>query len=326
MALLVDLNTLRTAIVEYAYGGAADYSLLATDEQAAVDRCLDEGLRNFYECVPMAGRQHDWSFLEVQQQLTLNAPYSTGTITVVDGVVTGSGTTFPSWAADGMMLIDGVDYPVNIRTSAVSLTLVDTTLDVAAGTAYQLHQDDYDLPSTFGGLLGPITFRNQDNASIPVAIVDAGRILLNRQLRSGLSYNQPWLCAIRAKTHDATVGSRQELLFWPAVSAVAIINIPSRYRPATLSAVNLYPWGGDDHGGTILAACRAAAEMTFDRQKGPMHEDFLSKLAASIKRDGRNNKPQYLGRIVDTSDGPDITDAGRNLALTEVVHTGFNVH
>lgn len=57
--------------------------------------------------------------------------YSTGMIAIVDGVVTLTGGTWPSWAADGYLNFNGTPLEVATRDSSTQLTLVDTTIDLA---------------------------------------------------------------------------------------------------------------------------------------------------------------------------------------------------
>jgi hypothetical protein len=67
-----------------------------------------------------------------------STPYSTGTITVVSGVVTLAGGTFPTWAVNGRMTIAGTEYTVAVRTDGTHLTLTNTGVNAIAGTSYSL--------------------------------------------------------------------------------------------------------------------------------------------------------------------------------------------
>lgn len=74
------------------------------------------------------------------------APYSTGTIQIVattgGSVVTLTGGSFPTWAASGDLVVSGELYSVLSRTDATHLVLDDATINVAAGTSYELRQRD----------------------------------------------------------------------------------------------------------------------------------------------------------------------------------------
>jgi hypothetical protein len=99
---------------------------------------------------------HVWSWLRPKGTLTLNAPYSTGTVTIAangaGSIVTLAVGTWPTWAASGDLWVDGERYPVLSRTSDSVIRLVSLTATAAAGTTYSLIQHEYDLPSDFGGM------------------------------------------------------------------------------------------------------------------------------------------------------------------------------
>jgi hypothetical protein len=65
-------------------------------------------------------------------------PYNTGTIAIVNGVVTLTGGTWPSGAADDRLLVNGETYDVATRDSGTQLTLGDLTVNVGGGTSYSL--------------------------------------------------------------------------------------------------------------------------------------------------------------------------------------------
>jgi hypothetical protein len=65
-------------------------------------------------------------------------PYTTGTIGIVDGVVTLTGGTWPNWAAGAALTVAGNTYTVNTRNSATGLTLTNLTIDVTAGETFSL--------------------------------------------------------------------------------------------------------------------------------------------------------------------------------------------
>ena len=130
-----------------------------TDTTSDVSLIMRAGLRKAYYTGP-AQHNWQWSFLTPEDTLTTNEPYDTGTITVVDGVVTGSGTTFPSWAAGAWISYDGKYYEVDTRDGDTQLTLVDVSSDndAAASTSYELLQYRFSLPSDFESLEGPIYY------------------------------------------------------------------------------------------------------------------------------------------------------------------------
>ena len=64
--------------------------------------------------------------------------YTTGSITVTAGVVTGSGTTFPTYSAGRTIEFGGASYIVASRDSATQLTLVDLDATAGGGTLYRI--------------------------------------------------------------------------------------------------------------------------------------------------------------------------------------------
>lgn len=110
---------------------------------------------------------HHWTYLHTPYRFVTDAAYSTGTITydhtggASERLVTLSGGTFPSWAANGRMRISDVVYRVDERLSDTTLTLIEAEnpgADVAAGTSYSLLRDTYTLPADFRATDRPETY------------------------------------------------------------------------------------------------------------------------------------------------------------------------
>jgi hypothetical protein len=129
-------------------------STLAAD----VDRIIRNGRRRFYS-------SHDWRFLRVHTSFLTSAAQTTGTVTVASGVVTLVGATFPATVINNYLFEspDGF-FEVASRDSDTQITLLDTSAnaDAAAGSTYGLHQYRFDLPSNFGGFVGPVQLENND--------------------------------------------------------------------------------------------------------------------------------------------------------------------
>ena len=165
----------------------------ATTEQTRIDRAIKAGLRMFYG-------ESDWGFLRPTTYLTTSAEYTTGTITVASGVVTGASTTFPAWAAQGELTVGGVTYEVNTRDTATQLTLEDLTVTAAALSTYTLARPTYELPADFGELIGEMTYRpGSDTWSQKIVHVS------EQQLREMRAHNDttgsPRWCATRWRKH-----------------------------------------------------------------------------------------------------------------------------
>lgn len=123
--------------------------------------------RLIYQAVQSAVRECEyarpWQFMRRYGRVSLDVPYSTGTIDYDDTggayerMVVLTGGTWPSWAADGVLEVDGKSYFVERRISDTVLTLVpDLKPDGDfSGKQYRLNHVIYQLPSDFaqGGTL-----------------------------------------------------------------------------------------------------------------------------------------------------------------------------
>ena len=102
------------------------------------------------DALAMISMEKDWPWYHRTGVIDLQAPYSTGTISITTDTktVTLSSGTFPSWAASGVLIISGQIYDVATRDSATQLTLTNTWAHATiSGSSYTLAQYSYDLPS-----------------------------------------------------------------------------------------------------------------------------------------------------------------------------------
>lgn len=262
-----------------------------------VDTIIQRGYQLFLmpTITGISHQPHRWSFLRPLTSLTLNASYSTGTITVVSGVVTLTSGTFPSWAAYGDVVINGVAYSVNTRDSGTQVTLDDTTVNADAGTAYSLQQTVYELPADFGGIDGPLTYQRGTSIFFPPIEIMAEsklRIVSTAWNSSG----QPRYAALRPRSLSNTTGTRWDLVLWPPSDTA--YNLFFRYKaiqPGSL-ATGQYPMGGTVHVETILAACLSLV----DPRRAA---EFQQKLASSISLDQTEQSPETVGMNYDRSEG-----------------------
>lgn len=274
-----------------------------TDITDDVGRILRSGLRKAYYPPPLAANQpaHQWSFLRPWGTITTNAPYETGTITVVNGVVTLSGGTFPSWAANGWLVYDGQYYEVATRDSNSQVTLTDTSSDndADAGTTYSLIQYRVDLPDDFESLDGPMFWHpDQSQENIPLERHSDTRLrLLYQDSDLSISVDEPRLFAIHPKVHTATAIQGWQAIFWPGFADVYHLKYRYNVQMSDLDGTNLYPPGGAQHSEMILAACLSEAELKYNDAPGPHTEKFMVLLAASIELDRRISEADTYGVV-----------------------------
>lgn len=278
-------------------GFGASASSWSHDQYQRANSIIQRGYQLFLMPVitGISRQPHRWSFLRPTTSMLLVAAYSTGTITVVDGVVTLSGGTFPSWAASGDLCVAGVSYSVVSRDSGTGLTLDDLTLDVATGTSYSLQQTVYDLPSDFGGIDGPMTYQNGTSVLNPaIELVSERKLATIAQQWS--TVGQPRYGAIRPKTPNTTNGTQWEIELWPASDAAYTVYYRFKALQAATLSAGKYPMGGVPHAETILSACLSV----IDPARG---EDFQRKLASSIALDQAEFGAETVGFNCERTEG-----------------------
>lgn len=250
---------------------------------------------------------HRWSWLSSLQPLTTSEPQSStsATVTVTAGVaVLGTGT-WPSWAADGTLILDGVLYDVATRDSSTQVTLIDTSL-TDTFTGYTLSRYRYALGSTFSALShNEITFQPGVGYE-PIRVVDPDRIRTAYQ-QSGTNSSYPWLASVRTRT-PATTGTVRELILFPLPNAVYQLEYKTKRTPLEYSDGDYLP-GGTDHANLFVCAALAQLEPSYMPQ-------FLSELGSSIEQDQLDNQSFNLGLNTDRSDDYDLSEMRRHWRLT----------
>ena len=264
-----------------------------------IDSIVDRGLRQFYYpgVLPGEAEVHEWSFLKPVATISTNGPSSSSTITVSSGVVTLASGNWPSWAAEGTLSVADEDYEVNTRDSNSQLTLIDTSVDIAGGTSYELRHDELTLPTDFGGIIGPLTY-SRDSQEMEIRLVGESYIRALRQDKPQTD-DAPIYAAVRP-IQDSTFGTAFQLLLWPNPDKVYRINY--KYNVEVTAGATIY--GGDPHAETIMASCLAIAETYAPERSNRHREIYKDLLAGSVMRDRKANATEYFGYNSDNSDQP----------------------
>jgi hypothetical protein len=134
------------------YAGAAQSS--SDRARKLVRYALAEAVRDFPAL-------HAWTYYRTPARFNLTPGYSTGTVQydATTRHLTLTGGTWPTWAANGVVLVGTTLAEVATRDSGTVLTLdpvVTFGADVAAGTAYHLYLDRYQLPADFRAMGSPV--------------------------------------------------------------------------------------------------------------------------------------------------------------------------
>jgi hypothetical protein len=270
-----------------------------------VNMCVDIGCRWVYEpeMLPNEVQVHVWSFMQPKlENFTLSQPYSTGTIGIVAGVVTGTGTVFPLWAANGVIVVDGVAYSVATRGGNTSLTLDDTSVNLASGSSYTLQQVDYQLPDLFGGLQGDI-YLNQSGSWIGSEVQRCSKEEILAYQKSGIAdfSTIPARFAIFPADQTGVADQKWMLTVWPLRDAAYTLSFFYRINPYRLTSNLPYPMGGLPLSECLREAVLAAAEIEFMGQAGIHNQLFRTRLIAAVSADRQMSNPGFLGQNLDFS-------------------------
>ena len=283
------------------------------DQLSDIEECIKDGLRDVYAA-------NTWSFFRPVEEIITTAPYSTGTITVVNGVVTLAGGTFPSWAAVGVLKVSTNYYDVDTRDGDTQVTLEDTTIDVDAGTSYELGRPEYDMPSGFEDVVGnELAYEpGQSDFYPPVKRRHDDQLRAWRQ--DDPYHNRPLYFSIRTVAFVATTGSQRRLAMYPTPDAAYVLKARMKLRATMIDETNIYPVGGDMLSQVITEACLAAAERNFDEQDGRHGQRFQELLLLAIAANRELTSPMHLGPDAPKTDGEDL--ASRRVLLGTITLDG----
>lgn len=276
----------------------ANPALWTWSEQEAVRSAINRGCQNVLIPATTGNprhRGHRWSFLSSWQSVVTSAPYNTGTVEIIDGVVTlsGVGASWPTWAAQGTLQIAGVMYFVASRTSNTVIVLEDTTVDKAAGTEYSLGRERYTLPSNIAALEPSCFTFNPGSGYPPIEIVHQDRIQYLR--RYGYYSAYPSHVALATHSPNASAVTSRYLWLFPMPSAE--FNLLYRVTHVHPQLNNgEYPPGGVEHANLYLEAAKAAHD------PDSFGQSFLASLGAAIDLDQERYQSSPLGENADRSD------------------------
>ncbi len=282
--MVASYSSLLERVGHFLFGIRSGYSSDQTDD---IEECITDGLHDVYQA-------HTWSFFRPIKPITTTAPYKTGTVTVVDGVVTLAGGTFPDWAAVGVLKVDNGYYEVDTRDGDTQVTLENTSVDVDALTTFELCRPLYDLPDNFESVEGNLTYEPGQNCYYrEVEVRDDSEI---RRLSQYTPYTtRPFYYGIRTVEFDPTVGSRRRLSLYPLPDDVYVLNVRMKLRSTMIDAVNQFPIGAETLTQVITEACLAAAERNYDEQGSVHTERFQTMLPLAITADLDMTSPRLLG-------------------------------
>lgn len=299
-------DSLRADVAHY-LGWTRDESKWSPDEEETLSAIIKSGLlRVYFPHGATPGVVHQWSWMRPAVTIDTVAPYSTGTVKILNGTVTLSDGTFVTtlaWAAYGELTVDGETYTVASYTNTTTIVLDDTSVTVADASAYSLARVVYELPSTFGGAFdGDLAYKPGTNVLYsPVKIVSNSMIRRLRQNDAAASW--PTHATIRPVTFVPATGQRREIEFYPTPNGAYELHGRYKVVPTMIDSVNKYPQGGVAMSEVYVESCLAIAEQRLIDHAGLHTERFAVLLQAAIANDADAHAPHTLGYNSDNSDG-----------------------
>lgn len=300
--------------IGYVFGYGRTEGNWSTTQNANVQQALKRGLRMFYVHPPIPGSKssHEWRFLRPVTTIKCWPSYAVSasrTVTTSGTGVTATGdTVFYDSMVGKTITINSVDYTIASVTSSTVLVLTASVGGAAgSGLTWAMTSDGiYQLPDGFGGLIGKPTFGDTTTTfGGPLPIV--GEFDIRDRQQHNDTTGRPERVAVRSQTTQSTssVGTRWQLMTDPVPDAVYTLRYQYRILPDLITSSYAYHLGGAAHAQTILSACLAATELIRFDQPGPLYEEFLRQLTASIEHDNGLNGQESFGYNGDgsTDDG-----------------------
>lgn len=216
---------------------ALDYSGAATDAQS--ERFARRAIQSAVNEMQSA---KEWAYFAAVGQILTVAPYSTGTIAydhsggAYERLVTLTTGTWPTWAADGILVIDNKTYQVVQRVDSTRIVLSDGMnpgADVASGTSYTIFRDTYPIPLDCGSI-GEVILQGQQAVLryMPLSTLMPSQA-------NNLTQAQPSCYSLIG---DPNRFAALSMRFEPAPDAAYNVKFTYRRRPRQLR-VNLYDTG-----------------------------------------------------------------------------------
>jgi len=280
--------------------------------QADVDRIVRSGRRRFFSA-------NNWKFLKADLPIAVLAPVTTGTVTIVAGVVTfAGGPTVPTDADTNWVFAPegGGVYSIASYDSTTQITLNDTSVAADALSTYSLYKIKYDLPAAFGGWEGPITLENYNGGQINESRNFPDYVLRAFANRQTARTGKPELYSVIGTADTETAINTYQLQLYPLPDAAYTIH--TRYKinagdtlDAAESAISADPVFTECYKESILAA----GEVIAWGQPGSHTGRFQELLVEAVRQDnamagiryGRprtntNGRSRYYDLIVGTVD------------------------
>ncbi len=290
--------------VGYYLGHGRTIANFSTVVDAEVELIVHAGIRRVYFPPAIQGLQagYEWSFLRPTTTLNLGA---SGT----DGTVSGDqfdSATFTNWVTQGVTTDDTVDITTvgsgdttvdNYVISSVAVGAITLSSSPGDGTSLTFRVKrtpaNFTLPSGVSRIVGGLHYAANEYLR-SVEIVSIAQLLEMRA--SATLTGNPYFAAVRYKVSDQTIGSRQEILFYPKPDTYKVLSYQFEVFQGNLSTGAPYPLGGMKMSELFVESCLSVAEQRSNDETGLHTNQFQALLADAIERD-RSHSAQNYGQM-----------------------------
>ena len=231
---------------------------------------------------------HVWSFMEPEAQLTIGS-----TVTLagycVDGLVTLTTGAVDSSCPGSQITVGDDSYGITTYYSPTSFYCSGAEDFGSVGSPSTITlpaAGEYDLPSTFGGLIEPFHYPDNE-ASINPEIALKPMSFIYAFWRDNATAYVPRYYALVAKAFVAATGTRYRAAFAPIPDEERTLLYRFRVEPdAPADSALLYPLGGRPHQRTIINCALGIRELESGKfVNGPLMSLAIGSMRSSIARD-----------------------------------------
>ena len=163
-------------------------------------------------------------------------------------------------------------------------------------------QEDYGLPSDFGGVDGSLYYQRSDGKVHSIAKTDPSRIQYLRQRDSISLTGCPSEYAIVTDYPSGLEQASNIIMFWPTPDAAYTLKVRYFIIAQLLSDNNPYPACDAYHNQTLIESCLAVAEERLEDQQSLHTTNFMQRLASSVAHDREKYSPDHMSMDMDRSD------------------------
>lgn len=314
--LSITINTIRDEVARYLQLGRS-YAALSSTLKGDIDSIVARGLRRFYypQQIGDGVPPHEWTFLKPVTTIDVGDNIETTLASAVGTAITINEAKFFNGIVGNEITIGSTTTTIASVSSPTSCTTTTSVSESGGVNVTVTHNGVFrGLPDDFGGMAGKLTFDPEDLSDRQADDLSFTRESIIRSLQQNNIDDRDWpkYAAVRAikyatPTSPATEGQRYELMVFPIPDKTYTLRYRYNVLPDNLDGTNnLYPYGGMQHGETIIASCLAVAEMMAmdakSRGSGIQQNEFLTRLTASIAVDRRGSTADNLGYVGDASD------------------------